>query len=615
MRQLRRYEPDLYSKPDARFFEMNSLLSAIITPIVASLWLMLHPEVPAHLKWLFEAFSLLFICLYGFLYVSAYIRRNLEYILQIGYFLVSAFVVYLSNYYHYVQSYSILLLVVVFYLALTFNKMSTLLYYLVTIMVLLGVSAFFESGSNGQFGNNRLIIFGSLLVFSVIAIYNLYIRNRDQRALHQMAFHDSVTRLPNRYLLTKFLNHKLDDEPYALLCMDLDKFKTINDTMGHTFGDAALQQASKVLKECLHEDDFVARYGGDEFIAVLRGAERGRAEHAAQQIMKRFSDPISVSEHNIDLTFSIGISLYPSDAEDPESLEKYANTAMCYVKSHGRNYYTFYTQDMSKVISRRQQLENGLKRALQNGEFIVHYQPKIDLATGEIAGAEALLRWIHPELGSIPPDEFIPIAEETGLIVPIGEWILKTVCKQSAIWQKAGLPLIHLALNVSYQQLKYKGFIQSIQEALEACGLDPTYLELEITESMLRETEELKTVFEALRPIGVRLAIDDFGVGYSSLSMLQHVAIDNLKIDRSLIKDIPESLKAEAIAKTIIELGKNLNCHITAEGVETKEQLDFLRNNNCHFGQGYLFSRPLDGQAFEKWVESWRAQGLPVRTE
>lgn len=606
MRQLRRYEHHLYSRPDSSFFETNSLLSAIITPIVAFIWLKLNPEVHEYLRWLFEAFSLLFISLYCLIYVSKWIRRQLENMLQIGYFLVSAFVVYLADYYHYAQSYSILLLVVVFYLALTFNKMSTLFYYLATIMVLLGLSVFFESGSDGKFGDNRLIIYISLSIFSVIAIYNLYIRNRDQKALHQMAFYDSVTSLPNRYFLTKYLHNQLDDKPLALLFIDMDKFKIINDTMGHNFGDAVLKQASKALKECLHDDVFVARYGGDEFIAVLGGTEQVRAEHIAQHIIKRFSDPISVAEHNIDMTFSIGISLYPSDASSPESLVKYADTAMYFTKSRGRNNYTFYTQDMSKVISRRQQLENGLKRALQNGEFTVHYQPKIDLATGEISGAEALLRWIHPELGSIPPDEFIPIAEETGLIVPIGEWVLKTVCKQGTIWQKAGLPFINLALNVSYQQLKYKGFIHSIEEALTECGLDPKYLELEITESMLRETEELKLVLDALEPIGIKLAIDDFGVGYSSLSMLQYVAIHHLKIDRSLIKDIPESSKAEAIAKTIIELGKNLNCNITAEGVETKEQFDFLRNNHCHFGQGYLFSRPLDGPAFEKLLGSWK---------
>ncbi|MFC5449738.1 putative bifunctional diguanylate cyclase/phosphodiesterase [Paenibacillus aestuarii] len=606
MRQISRYEEDFYTKPNHKFFEMNSLLSGIITPIVAFIWLWLHPEVPEHLKWAFKLFSLYFILMFCLIYISNFFRRNLEHFLQVAYFLVSTFVVYLAYYYDYSQSYSILFLVVVFYIALTFNKMSTLLYYLLTIKVLLGISIFLKSRSTNMFDISGMIIFLCILVFSVIAIYNLYIRNRDQRALNEIAFYDSVTRLPNRHFLNKYLSSSLDSKPIVLLFIDLDKFKFINDTLGHNVGDAVLQQVSKELKKCLLENDFVARYGGDEFIAILENADQERAEQTVQQIVKRFSNPMRVEGQSIDISASIGISCYPVESGTAESLIKHADVAMYHAKSSGRNNYTFYTPDMSKAISRRLQLENGLLRALKNGEFIVQYQPKIHLETGEISGAEALLRWNHPELGLVPPNEFIPIAEETGLIIPIGEWVLKTSCMQSKIWQKSGLLPINLALNVSYQQLKTRNFILSIQQALAESGLDPQFLELEITESMLREAGELKIVLDALRPIGIKLAIDDFGVGYSSLSMLQYVDINNLKIDMSLIKDIPESTKAEAIAKTIIELGKNLNCTITAEGVETKEQFDFLKKNNCHFGQGYLFSRPLDGSDFEKLLRNWR---------
>lgn len=598
---MRRYGKHFDTKPNNRFSEMNSLLSAIITPVFAFLWMELDPGLPEHLKWIIKLFSLLFISLYGLTFISPFFRRNLEYFLQAAYFLVSAFVVYLAHYFDYSQSYSILLLMVVFYIALTFNQMSALLSYISTISVLVGLSVLLQRGSD-----DGLVVSICLLVFFVIAVYNLYIRNRDQRALKELALYDDVTRLPNRHYLTNYLRNRLSNKPLALLFIDLDKFKVINDTMGHNFGDTVLRQASKALKECLLANDFVARYGGDEFIAVLENASHDRTEQTVRQMMRRFANPISVAGQSIDITASIGISFYPVNSPNAESLLKHADIAMYHAKSHGRNHYTFYTPDMSNAISRRQQLENGLKRALPNGEFIVHYQPKIDLATGGISGTEALIRWIHPEFGLVPPSEFIPIAEESGLIVPLGEWVLKTVCEQSRIWQESGLPPLNIALNVSPHQLKYNGFLQSIREALDASGLDPKYLELEITESVLREADELKKVLDALTLIGIQLAIDDFGVGYSSLSMLQHVEIHNLKIDMSLIKDIPESSKAEAIAKTIIEMGKNLNCSITAEGVETKEQFDFLRENGCHFGQGYLFSRPLDGSAFEKLLRSWK---------
>jgi EAL domain-containing protein (putative c-di-GMP-specific phosphodiesterase class I) len=279
---------------------------------------------------------------------------------------------------------------------------------------------------------------------------------------------------------------------------------------------------------------------------------------------------------------------------------------MYLAKSQGRNRYVLFNHEMNADVTRRLQLENGLKRALQNGEFMIKYQPQIDFATGAILGVEALIRWNHPEFGIIPPDEFIPIAEDTGLIVPIGEWILKTACKQSVTWQKAGLKPITMAVNVSYRQLTYKGFIHSVQEALKESGLNSKYLELEITESLLREAEKLKMILEEFKTMGIKLAIDDFGVGYSSLSMLQHIEINTLKIDMSFIREIPESGKAAAMVKTIIEIGKNLNCRTTAEGIETLEQADFLKENRCNFGQGYLFSRPLDETEFEKLLKSWK---------
>jgi diguanylate cyclase (GGDEF)-like protein len=599
-----------FTKTDRKFIEMNSLLSAIITPIFAFFWLKLNPEMAEHLKWAFKLFSALFFFLYCSMYISSFIRRNLEYFIEATYFLVSAFAIYLAYYYNFSQSYSLVLLMVVFYLALTFNKMSTLLYYLMTVLVLIGFAVYLERSYKNIYNQNGLVISMCLMVSFVIAIYNLYIRNRDKRALNEMALFDSVTKLPNRHFLYKFLNESIGstvtiERPAAIMFIDLDKFKFINDTMGHNFGDAVLQQASLEIQKCLLKNDFISRHGGDEFIVVLWNAGLDRAELTAQQMIQRFTDPLRVGEHSIDLTLSIGLSCYPLNSSNVETLIQYADIAMYEAKSQGRNQFLIYHPNMSDDISRKNQLERGLKRAIQNDEFFLYYQPQIDFITGEILGVEALIRWMHPEFGIVPPSEFIPLAEDTGLIVPIGEWVLKTACFQCKKWQISGFPPIHLAVNVSYQQLKNKDFIDTIQSTLIESGLNPQYLELEITESVLRDAKELKIVLDELKPIGIKLAIDDFGVGYSSLSMLQHVNIENLKIDRSLISDITKSPKAAAIAKTIIEMGKNLNCKITAEGVETKEQFHFLKDNNCHYGQGYYFSRPLNVPDIEKLLREW----------
>lgn len=503
-------------------------------------------------------------------------------------------------------------MLVVFYISLTFDKIASLLRYLVTILILVIIVVFLEIIFENSFDHSGLVICISLIVFSIMALLHLSMRNEGKRALYEMAFFDTLTKLPNRNSLYLYLKNILKNaeesgQSVAIMLIDFDKFKNINDTMGHIFGDAALREAASELKKCLKENDYIARYEGDVFIAVLKDARANQAEQTAQKMVKRFSKPLNVNNHRVDITVSIGISHYPSDSEDADTLIKYADIAMHEGKSLERNNYLPFNCKMNEIASRKMQLENELRGALQNEEFIVHYQPQIDLEMGMVRSVEALIRWQHPKLGMVPPNEFIPIAEETGLIVPIGEWILKTACNERMNWERKGLLPINLAVNVSYHQLRYKGFIQSVQEALQNSGLDPKFLEIEITESVLRDAAELKNVLDELKEIGIILAIDDFGVGYSSLSMLQHVIINTLKIDMSFIRGIPESTKAMTIVKTIIDMGKNLNCKITAEGIETTEQAQYLKDNGCDLGQGYLFSRPLNGKDFERFLRDWRS--------
>lgn len=851
-----RYKDKLFVKSEEKLIQIFSLLSAIICPLFVFIWARLDPKMP--LGFIVSAWGLaaFFTLLYCFIFVSNFVKRNLCYFLYGGYYLVSSFTVCLALTNHFSEGYSLLLMLVMFYISLTFEKIRSLIYYLLTMFLLVGLAAYIEK-VHSNVDDNSLILAICLMVFSVIAIFNLFVRNENKRALkesqkdyqrlldtspdaiivyeqgnivyannaaakiaavddkdklegktvfeflhpdhyelavtsiedvmkgndmgyteekiilannssvdveaanigttyngkkavmtimrdigarkkieeelveaearyrnivegalvgvyfsqnhkliyvnkyvedtfgysteelysmdpqhlvaqetrylvaeiiqrllsgskdemleikgvkkdgsivyllthsrfivfkglpsimgtivditerikseekiNQMALYDSVTSLPNRYFLnlqlkTSFERSQDGGQPVALMFIDLDRFKIINDTMGHNFGDAVLQQASLEIKKHLFESDFISRYGGDEFVVILENTWPKRAKQTAQHILEGFSNPLNVREQRIDITPSIGISFYPMDCNDAETLIKYADTAMYQAKSVGKNNYKFYKPQMNHEVSRRMQLESGLRKALQNGEFIVHYQPQIDFLTGIICGAEALIRWNHPELGMVSPKEFIPLAEETELIIPIGEWVLKTACTQNKAWQDMGLEPINMAVNVSSRQLKYKYFINIVQEILDESRLKAEYLELEITESILMDIEELKLVFDELNPMGIKLSIDDFGVGYSSLSMLQHIAINNLKIDQSFIDNIPDNPKAAAMVKTIIDIGKNLNCIIIAEGIETKRQAAFLKANNCNIGQGYLFSRPLEASDFEKLLRNW----------
>lgn len=430
-------------------------------------------------------------------------------------------------------------------------------------------------------------------------------RKLAEERLNYLANHDALTGLPNRILFLERLalalahahrNHKMA----AVMFFDLDRFKIVNDTLGHASGDELLQEVAKRVSCCLREDDTVARQGGDEFTVILEGLgdERDVAP-IAQKIIDALAKPVDLGGQEVFVTASIGISVYPNDGSDAQTLVKNADAAMYRAKDLGKNNYQFFKAEMNTRAFERLTLENNLRRALERNEFELHYQPQVDLSTGQVVGAEALIRWRHPELGLVSPDRFVPIAEETGMILPIGEWVLRTACVQNKAWQDAGLPHLHVAVNLSGRQFKQKNLIAMIELILAETGLGAEHLELEITESVIMDqAAETIAAIGDMRMLGLRLSIDDFGTGYSSLSYLKRFPIDNLKIDRSFVRDITTDQDDAAIVKAVIALAHSLKLMVIAEGVETAAQFDFLREQGCDEIQGYYFSRPLEVAEF-----------------
>lgn len=414
------------------------------------------------------------------------------------------------------------------------------------------------------------------------------------------AQHDIVTNLPNRLLLNDRITQSIalasrNNKSIALLFLDLDHFKYINDSLGHAIGDQLLQAAAKRLQASVRGSDTVSRQGGDEFVILL--SELTHAEHAAtgaNKILLALSLPYSIEGHDLHIDGSIGISIYPSDGKDAETLIKNADTAMYHAKESGRNNFQFFTSEMNMKSVQRQSIESSLRRALERDEFLLHYQPKVNLVTGEITGVEALIRWQHPDHGLIAPAQFVPIAEDCGLILPIGRWVLREACRQAFEWQAAGLPFKRISVNVSASEFRDKAFVEHVATILEETGLDPHCLDLELTEGVLMANAEATgAVLYALKALGVYLAVDDFGTGYSSLSYLRQFPIDVLKIDQSFVHQITADPDDSTIVSAIIDMGRNLKQRVIAEGIETYAQLAFLQARHCAEGQGYLFSRPL----------------------
>lgn len=418
--------------------------------------------------------------------------------------------------------------------------------------------------------------------------------------MHYQAQHDFLTGLPNRLLLhdriaQSIVHAERTQSPLAILFLDLDRFKYINDSLGHTVGDKLLKQVSARLAATIRAADTVSRQGGDEFIVLLPKVESAAAAAAvAEKVLATIALPYTVDGHELNVTLSIGVSMYPTDGKDIDTLIRSADIAMYHAKEAGRNNVQFFTSDMSKRTAERVQLESGLRRALRASEFRLHFQPKINLATGSAMGTEALVRWVHPERGLIMPGQFIPIAEESGLIVALGEWVLREACRQNRRWIDAGMQPMPVAVNVSAAQFAQRNFLDVVKSALEESQLPPKLLELELTESIImRNAESTVAVLAAIKEMGIRVSIDDFGTGYSSLSYLRRFPIDTLKIDQSFVSALPGDSDQAAITSAVIAMAKSLRRTVTAEGVETREQLAFLTEQGCDDVQGYLIGRPM----------------------
>jgi diguanylate cyclase (GGDEF)-like protein/PAS domain S-box-containing protein len=424
------------------------------------------------------------------------------------------------------------------------------------------------------------------------------------------AQHDVVTNLPNRLLLNDRISQSISlarrqRKHIAVIFLDLDRFKYINDSLGHATGDQLLQSVAKRLLAGVRGSDTVSRQGGDEFVILLSEiAYPEDAATSARKILLSLSAPHSIVGQYLHIDGSIGISIYPEDGEDAETLIKNADTAMYHAKENGRNNFQFFKAEMNLKAVERQSLESGLRRALEREEFLLHYQPKVNLETGDITGVEALIRWRQPDRGLVPPSQFVPIAEDCGLILHIGRWVLREACRQARAWQDAGLPPVPVAVNVSAVEFRDKGFVEGVRAILSETGLEARYLDLELTEGVLMEDgESTAAVLRELKMMGLRLAVDDFGTGYSSLSYLRQFPIDVLKIDKSFVQQISGDPNDSAIVSAIIDMGKNLKQRVVAEGIETQEQLAFLQARHCAEGQGYLFSRPLAAAQFAHIVQ------------
>jgi diguanylate cyclase (GGDEF)-like protein/PAS domain S-box-containing protein len=442
-----------------------------------------------------------------------------------------------------------------------------------------------------------------------------------EKQIRYLAYYDSLTGLPNRTFYKELVSRALfmaqrHHWTVAILFIDLDYFKRINDTLGHDVGDQLLRTVGDLIKMCIRKSDYIARseedelknvvsrLGGDEFIVLLNEIAHAQdASMVARRILKELARPFTLAGHEVFVTASIGIALYPLDGTDTDNLLKNADVAMYHAKNQGRNNYQFYTKSMNATALQRLDLENDLRKALDRGEFLLYYQPTVDIQTRTIYGAEALIRWNHPKKGIISPGDFIPLAEETGLIVPIGEWVLRTACSQNRAWQNAGNKPFRVAVNLSGRQFDQEGLIEVVTNALHDTGLDPQYLELEITEStIMKNPEKAATTLRKLKGMGICLSIDDFGTGYSSLGNLRKFPLDTLKIDRSFVMNITTDDDDAAITTAIIAMSHSLKLGVIAEGVESEDQQSFLHELGCDVAQGYLFSRPVPAEVFIKLV-------------
>ena len=453
-------------------------------------------------------------------------------------------------------------------------------------------------------------------VGAVIVIRDVSATRALELRIAHSAEHDDLTGLPNRMLLNDRLGQaistaKRNVKQVAVIFLDLDGFKHVNDSLGHAVGDRLLQSVAKRLVQCVRPSDTVSRQGGDEFVVMLSDVEHNSedATHAAARMLKAVAEPHAVGQHELHVTTSIGVSVYPDDGQDAGTLIKNADTAMYQAKDHGRQSYQFFTPAMNVRAVERQSIEESLRRALERKEFALHYQPTIDLKTGAITGAEALLRWTHPALGSVPPGQFIPIAEASGLILPISAWVQREACQQARAWVDSGLPTMTMAVNVSAMEFQNENFLDNLFAILGETGLDPSSLELELTEGVLmKQAASAAAILQSARDRGIQVAIDDFGTGYSSLSYLRKFPVDALKIDQSFVREIGAG-EDTTIVTAVIGMARGLKLRVVAEGVETQAEMAFLQAHHCDEAQGYYFSRPVPPEQFARLLRT----GIPER--
>ncbi|WP_088547955.1 putative bifunctional diguanylate cyclase/phosphodiesterase [Paenibacillus aquistagni] len=462
----------------------------------------------------------------------------------------------------------------------------------------------------------RTIVIGIIVNTILYALLAFYLRNLKQEnavnvelneqlnqalgKLQHIAYYDTLTKLPNRELLKQRMIEGLTEEaPTAVLFLDLDHFKNVNDMLGHSAGDRLLQDVASLLSKTVGQSCFISRYAGDEFVLLMRYQQQKDIEAVVERLIHAFRTPFQMDQKQIYATLSVGISLYPEDASDADTLIQYADKAMYSVKSGDKNGFRFFYAIKSEELLRQVKLENDLRSAVSKRELAVHYQPLVEMSTGKIRGLEALLRWTHPELGPISPSVFIPLAEQTGVIVELGEWVLNEACRQVRTWQRAGNPDLALAVNISIRQFRSPQFASKVISILENTDFEPTLLELEITESMVQNLNESVMILGELKRQGVKISIDDFGTGYSSLSVLRHLPVDLLKIDRSFTRELTTAIPAASIVKLIIDIGHSMNLQVICEGIENPQQFKMLQQYGCEIGQGYYFYRPSSAEEIE----------------
>jgi diguanylate cyclase (GGDEF)-like protein/PAS domain S-box-containing protein len=444
------------------------------------------------------------------------------------------------------------------------------------------------------------------LAYGIATLRTRVEHEETEKQLEFLAHHDMLTKLPNRLLLRDRFGQAVaqadrEHSGVAVMFLDLDNFKQVNDTLGHNYGDQLLVRVVERLRGCLRDADTISRQGGDEFVILLPNLrDLAIISGIAQHVIEFFSDPFEIDSYSINTTFSIGVSLYPDDGKEFDTLLRNADTALYQAKDSGRDTYRFFSEKMNIDAQEQLHLQGQLRNAVKNQEFILHYQPQIDIASGRLIGAEALVRWQHPELGLIPPGKFIPLAERSGLVIPMGDWVLNEACRQAQVWRNKGHAMV-MAVNLSALQFKRGNLLETVAHALKRSGLPAEFLELELTESiLLQDVDVAIKILRSLKEMGVKLSIDDFGTGYSSLSYLKRLAVSKLKIDQSFVRDLAEDVDSAAIVRAIIQLGHTLQLTVIAEGVETDAQLAFLRNYGCDEAQGYLYSRPIPATEFGK---------------